>query len=168
MSYDLFLNPSSRPLSGEQFASYFGERAHYTVGNDQAFYENADTGVYFFFDHNDDGPGSVTFNLNYFRPHYFGLEAAPEVAAFITAFDLSIEDPQSDGMGDGPFSIKGFLQGWNAGNRFGYRAVLSQGDQNENRVYPTADLERIWRWNFNRSSLQDEVAAPCSYRNSCF
>jgi len=157
MSYDLFLTPNSTTLTGDQFASYFSARSHYAVNNDQAIYENEDTGVYFSFDYMSDAGGSVSFNLNYFRPHFFGLEAAPEVAAFISAFNLSIDDPQNDGMGDGPFSMEGFLRGWNAGNRFGYRAILSQDERPETHVYPSADLERVWRWNSNRLALQDSV-----------
>ena len=154
MSYDLFLKPDSAPLASGQFASYFADRLHYTLNNDQAFYENQDTGVYFSFEF---GADSISFNLNYFRPHYFGLEAAPEVAAFISAFNLSVHDPQTDGMGDGPFSIEGFLRGWNSGSRFGYRAILSQDERPETHVYPTAELEPIWQWNLNRSQLQDTM-----------
>ncbi len=158
MSYDLFLKPGATPLSKDQFESYFSERPHFTVNNGQAFYENKDTGVYFSFDYESgDEEDSVAFNLNYFRPHFFGLEAAPVVAAFISSFNLSVDDPQYDGMGDGPFSIEGFLRGWNAGNRFGYRAMLSRNDRSEIHVYPTDDLERVWRWNFNRAAMQNIV-----------
>lgn len=101
--------------------------------------------------------GAVAFNLNYYRPHFFGLEAAPEVAAFVSAFDLTIDDPQNDGMGEGPFSIDGFLRGWNAGNRFGYRAILSQDESPKVQIYPTAELERVWRWNLNRAALQNQI-----------
>lgn len=156
MSYDLFFSPESEPISADQFTAYFSRRPHYTVNDGQAIYENEDTGVYFYFEYGDDDDG-VAFNLNYFRPHFFGLEAAPEVDAFVSAFSLSIEDPQNDGMGEGPFSIEGFLRGWNAGNRFGYHAILSSDNRPETYVYPTADLERVWNWNFHRHALQEEA-----------
>ena len=60
-------------------------------------------------------------------------------------------------MGEGPFSIEGFLRGWNVGNRFGYRAMLSRNDRSEVNVYPTDGLERVWRWNFNRAAIQNIV-----------
>ncbi|WP_442510515.1 hypothetical protein SH528x_002140 [Novipirellula sp. SH528] len=157
MSYDLFLKSDSTTLTTDEFESYFNARPYYTLSNAQAFYENQDTGVYFFFDYAPDELGTVAFNLNYYRPHFFGLEAAPEVAEFISAFNLTVEDPQTDGMGDGPFSIDGFLRGWNAGNRFGYRAILSQDERPETQVYPTAELERTWRWNLNRAALQNRM-----------
>ncbi|MFN3152020.1 hypothetical protein [Bremerella sp.] len=157
MSYDLFLKSETAPLTAAQFESYFSARPHYTFNEDQAFYENEDTGVYFVFEYTPDEESTVAFNLNYFRPHFFGLEAAPEVEAFVSAFNLSIDDPQNDGMGEGPFSVDGFLRGWNAGNQFGYRAILSQDEQPETHVYPTAQLERTWRWNLNRNALQDQA-----------
>ncbi|QDT46132.1 hypothetical protein Pan258_01490 [Symmachiella dynata] len=157
MSFDLFLNSERSPLTENQFKEYFSERDHYTIDGSQAFYENRDTGVYFYFEYDADDPNSIAFNLNYFRPHFFGIEAAPEVADLILEFDLSIDDPQAEGMGDGPFSIEGFLRSWNAGNRFGYKAVLSSEPRPETHVYPTQELQRIWNWNFNRYHLQDKA-----------
>lgn len=157
MSYDLFLKSESATLTEDHFESYFSARPHYTLNSSQAFYENEDTGVYFSFDYAPDEMGVVAFNLNYYRPHFFGLEAAPEVGAFIAAFNLTIDDPQTDGMGEGPFSVDGFIRGWNAGNRFGYRAILSRDDRPATQVYPTSELERIWRWNLNRAALQNRM-----------
>ena len=157
MSYDLFLKSEFATLAADEFESYFIARPHYTFNSGQAFYENEDTGVYFSFDYAPDELGTVAFNLNYYRPHFFGLEAAPEVAAFVAAFNLSVHDPQTDGMGEGPFSMEGFLRGWNAGNRFGYRAILSQDEPPKAQVYPTAELERVWRWNLNRAALQKQI-----------
>ena len=102
MSHDLFfLTRRPQPVSLDAFQSYFASRPHYTLqGNDasQALYENDDTGVYFSFDYSADGSGvdeavdpdlgslgwsgtGMSFNLNYWRPHIFGLEAEPEVGA---------------------------------------------------------------------------------------
>ncbi|MFM0009145.1 MULTISPECIES: hypothetical protein [Paraburkholderia] len=47
--------------------------------------------------------------MNYFRPHDFGLEAEPEVRFFINRFEPQVQDPQKDGMGNGPYSTKGLL-----------------------------------------------------------
>jgi len=157
MSYDLFLKPDSDTLSQDQFTGWFESRPHYTVQNLQAWYENQDTGVYFSFDYDPEEGGSVAFSMNYFRPHVFGLEAAPEVAAFIEAFGLSIDDPQMDGMGQGPFSEEGFVKGWNCGNRFGYQSILRTQDRAGMPVRSTAEIEQIWRWNRHRSTLQDAV-----------
>lgn len=160
MSFDLYF--SGDVPSHNQFAGYFADRPHYTLQENQAWYENADTGVYFSFellgdDDDEAAAGCVAFNMNYFRPHIFGLEAAGEVDRFVQEFRPEIHDPQNDGMGDGPFSVEGFLKSWNAGNEFGYRAMLGMDEPPEPFVLSTQALEETWRWNFGRNDFQDDV-----------
>lgn len=162
MSYDLYF--TSPKITLEQFNGYFKTRPNYKVENGQAFYENGDTGVYFSFDHNDHPPKdeddidhSVSFNINYFRPHYFALEAEPEVTNFIGHFGCSILDYQNDGMDKGPYSGEGFLRGWNHGNDFGYHAVLKQNPPSPTYSLPTEELEHIWRWNYVTESRQQQL-----------
>src|SRR5687767_8514009 len=87
MSYDLMLagGRGGKKLDKKSFAAHFKGRRNYEVGKGQAVYQNENTGVYFVFDEPADG--FVAFNLNYFRPHVFGLEAAIELEAFAKAFD---------------------------------------------------------------------------------
>jgi len=170
MSYDLYFTVKQSPPAAEDFENYFENRGKYEVSEAQAFYQNEDTGVYFTFDYGETGQAddeeadSLSFNMNYFRPHYFGLEAAPEVMAFIEAFDLDVIDPQGDETTNGAFSLDDFLNSWNAGNRFAYRAILSSADgeelfvaPTEEYVYPAEELEKIWQWNFGREDLQRQV-----------
>lgn len=163
MSYDLYF--TSPRITLEEFRSYFAERPNYELNNNQVLYENEDTGVYFGFDHNaeppddeDDVEHSVVFNLNFYRPHYFALEAEPEVSSFVRHFDCSIHDPQNEGMGDGSYSTEGFLKGWNHGNEFGYSAILG-GENAPDSVFSRAtdELEGIWRWNFLRNERNDSI-----------
>ncbi len=163
MSYDLFFKRSTA-VSADEFTAVFERREHFKVEGTQAAYQNEDTGVYFAFDlassseadDEADRPDHfASFNLNYYRPHYFGLEAAPVLKAVVEAFGCEIEDPQMEGLGDGPFNEEGFLRGWNKGNAFAHRAVL-QADKGPKEVYcrPSHELEAIWRWNLGRSDLQ--------------
>jgi hypothetical protein len=165
MSYDLYL--SGRKLSADEFSSYFSSRPNYKASETQAVYQNDDTGVYFIFEKSrgdepemdPDAPRyDVSFNLNYFRAHIFGLEAEPEVRAFIEAYGFSIHDPQNDGMANGPYTMEGFLRGWNAGNEFGYRAFLEnpQAAAQKPFAYSAAAIERFWLWNLNRNSIQTQ------------
>ena len=168
MSYDLYFRTRSGSLPAERFEAYFHKRPHYRFEGRQAVYENEDTGVYFLFEQ-DDGSGAAdqdadserfaaAFNINYFRPSVFGLEAEPEVAAFVRAFNLSIVDPQNDGMGEGDYDSKGFLRGWNAGNAFAFRAFLSNPD--EKMPYKStsrAVIHRAWTWNYGRTALQEKL-----------
>jgi hypothetical protein len=176
MSYDLFLRPRSGSVTRESFQQYFAERPHYKVEADQAWYQNQDTGAYFVFEYSDktvsnalDGDHEprypLSFNLNYFRPSFFGTEAEPELSAFVAAFDLIVDDPQTNGMGRGDFDRQKFLTGWAAGNEFGYGAVLGQlrkqNDPKKIHTLPTAEIERIWRWNLEREKRQAEVGVDC-------
>jgi len=157
MSYDLFFF-RDKSLTRDEFTSFFVGRENYRSTN----YGNEDTGVYFSFayqeaEEEEEGEElrvpAATFNLNYVRPHYFGLEAGPEVQAVIHRFGFTIEDPQRMGMGNGPFRIDGFLSGWNAGNEFAYQATIGRGAGDPHRR-PAAELESIWRWNYRRQRLQ--------------
>src|SRR5262249_15239827 len=157
--YDLFFRSPDASLTPAQFEGHFLFRPNYQVNSGHAFYENEDTGVYFSFDLTEDDSEDSTsshasFNLNYYRPHFFGLEAAPAVAAFVERCRLHVEDPQVNGMGTGPFTSEGFLKGWNAGNLFGYQALQDSG-----RIppaYTTAGLEQAWKWNVHRTKLQNQ------------
>jgi hypothetical protein len=161
MSYDLFFLRDS-PLEESLFAEYFSQRPFYKVETRQAIYQNEDTGVYFAFDFGRTADSTLqhvaVFNLNFFRPHFFGLEAAPEVEAFVEHHALRIFDSQNHGMGEGPFSRQGFLSGWNAGNDFGYRAMLTSNNSPKTLFSrKTEELERIWHWNHDRAGVQSSV-----------
>lgn len=168
MSYDLDFR-SSTPLTIDELKQYFADLPNFSVSDRRAHYENEDTGVYFGFDFTDEpDPGNVpvAFNMNYYRPHTFGLEAEPVLASFVRHFALHVVDPQGDGMGEGPYSSAGFLRGWNHGNRFAHRAILSQHDAKP-LTLPAAKLEGIWRWNMAKEVTQDHMtdligdAPPC-------
>ncbi len=162
MSYDLYL--FSPKLKAESVNRFFANRPHYKDG----FYSNDDTGVYFRFDYvepdsneeDEDAPpetrhAHVTFNMNYFRPHTFGLEAEPELTAFVAEFGCTIIDPQNDGPNiKCPYSPEEFLRGWNAGNVFGYRAIVGQGGGGNVLIVDDVLIEKVWSWNRGHQALQ--------------
>jgi hypothetical protein len=171
MSYDLYfrLRSTGSQFQRESFVGYFKDRPHYEVKESHAWYSNEDSGVYFSFEYSERSEESdaenetdssllpVAFNLNYFRPHPFGLEAEPEVATFVREFDLTVSDPQLSGMGDGEYTKDGFLRGWNAGNAFGYRAIVSQDSARRYLTLPASRIEALWRWNFDCERRQNEI-----------
>jgi hypothetical protein len=165
MSFDLFFcaRRGTKAPSQKALRSYFEGRGNYQVSASQALYENQDTGVYFSFDFQAEKGKKrasawvpLAFNVNYYRPHVFGLEADLELGEFVRAFDLLVSDPQNEGMGDGEYSSEGFLRGWNTGNRFAYHAILnsSEGRPESLDAMPAAWIERCWRWNIRRKELQ--------------
>lgn len=103
----------------------------------------------------------VAFRMNFCRPHVFGLEAEPEVQAFVREFGLRVEDPQDDGMGCGSYSRRGFLSGWNTGNRWGMFALAQYRHESEERwdplVLPSGEIEKYWQWNYRRRQLQKQL-----------
>lgn len=162
MSYDLFLK--SDKITRDSFEKYFLSKPFYEIDKDQACYTNEDTGVYFSFEINDgeddDSEFSyqAAFNINYFRPHVFALEAEPELKAFIDHFGCDIDDPQNKGMNDGIYSAEGFIRGWNNGNEFSYRSILNMQDADVNpQTKPAEELEKIWSWNKNRRVLDEKL-----------
>lgn len=172
MSYDLWFT-SKKPISVAAMREYFAEQPNMHMAEGRAGYENEVTDIYFGFDFSDESeerePGRlpVAFNINYFRPHTFGLEAEPVLTAFVKEFDLGIDDPQMDGMGEGPYSPAGFIRGWDAGNRFGHRAIMSGESAPKPLTLPAARVEGIWRWNFAKADTAEHMfdligeAPPC-------
>ena len=81
---------SSLSCQPDGSGAYFRQRKHFRVDGG-ATYESPDTSVYFSFAVNQAessveqsaGPQRrIAFNLNYFRPHVFGLEAETKLSAF--------------------------------------------------------------------------------------
>ena len=186
MSYDLYflVGPDREPLTRDVFDAYFSGRRDYTMEGDRAFYGSEDTGAHFWFDWTetadedaevddagledeapDDelGPAGASFEMNYNRPFWFADEAEPEVRAFVEAMGLYVEDPQSDGMGRGPYSADGFRNGWLAGNRFALRVLRSQGAP-EPPLLPGETVRHVHAWNISirdlQASLGEAVYAP--------
>lgn len=164
MSYDLYFKRRAGEFTAEDFAEYFGKRAHYDLQGSQAWYQNEDTGVYFVFELGIDSDDpelesfAVSLNVNYFRPSFFGLEAEPEVTAFARAFDMVVSDPQTNGMGEGEYRADFFLSGWNTGNEFGYRAILREpAARQEQATLPSETLIKAWVWNRARNELQNQL-----------
>jgi hypothetical protein len=162
MSYDLYF--TGQRISKAEFIDYFQNRDRYELENDRASYFNQDTGVYFYFCYEDEGanleeddiPCFTSFNLNYCRPHFFGLEAEPEITAFAAKFGSSINDPQ--GADDGEYLPEDFLRIWNTANKWSYSTILDS-KQSPEVIYTrsTEELEAIWRWNYSRDRIYDDL-----------
>ena len=166
MSYDLSLAAGKgKKIDKKSFSAYFKARPRYELGNGQAVYQNEETGVYFIFDEPQDG--MVMFNLNYFRPHTFALEAAIELEALAKTFGATVADPQGEMADDGPFVKEGFLRGWNHGNRFAYKSMLEVED-GPVHAWPRKRIREVWEWNYARAlerekdeeELEGQLFAP--------
>jgi hypothetical protein len=157
MSYslDLYFEP---PIRRQRVLQHFATCRNFSIEKDNVLYENADTGVYFFmrlrsanrlFQSN---VVSAEFEINYHRPSHFGIEAEKVLSDFVAVFQPRIEDPQIQGMGEGPYSREGFLSGWNFGNVFAARNALSPGRKVASM--PGDELRAAWEWNYHRAERQ--------------
>lgn len=157
MSYDLFLQPRAHAPDATALLEYFRGRRNFTVENGQALYRNDYTGVYFHFEKNSGEDGyPIAFNVNFFRPSFFALEAEREVGAFVRQFDCVVLDPQTDGMGEGDYSGDRLIAGWNRGNAFAVEVMLKRTADTAQTIptLPTDHLLQIWRWNDGVQALQ--------------
>lgn len=162
MSYDLYLKPKKENFLKENFKTYFSEIENYRFEDNQAWYENETTGVYFSFEFQDKHDFNeeeeyypIIFNMIFFRPSYFALEAEPEVSAFINKFSMTVDDPQNHGMGKGEYNSDKFLEGWSYGNNFAYKAILK--DYPDVITLPQKQLHKAWEWNYKSHLLQETV-----------
>jgi hypothetical protein len=153
MSYDLdlFFEP---PVPRSRVLQYFAARKRYTVEENNAVYQNMDTGVYFWMRLQDrrnlllqKNVASAAFEINYGRPSFFGTEAEIELSDFVATFQARIEDGQMYGMGNGPYSREGFLKGWNFGNVFSTRLALLKSFNLSSM--PADQLRAAWEWNYH-------------------
>ena len=163
MSYDLHLH-FDKGVTERDFLEYFAGRRHFTARGNEVVYQNPDTTVGFFLRYelskgflSRKALAGAHFELNYFRPSFYGLEAQIELSALVTRFAPRIEDPQINGMGQGPYSGDGFLRGWNYGNTFAVGAITASNPQHKVVTMPTDKLLTAWKWNYNKPQLSAEV-----------
>jgi hypothetical protein len=167
MSYDLhfYYKGTDELITLKRFLDYFQNKPNYEIKDTQAAYYNEDTGVYFSFDYinetSEDEPiqpdghklQPISFNINFYRPHIFALEAEKELKAFIQELKLLVSDPQTAGMGDDEYTTIGFVSGWNHGNEIACKSLIKKENQTPLSL-PTEEIEQYWNWNYNLKVLE--------------
>jgi len=157
MGYDLTFRSrgSGEAPPIEDLHEYFEHRPNYRIDGFTAQYLNEDTGIYFWFDMGGDLP---MFQLSYARSHVFALEAVDEVRGFVHHFDLTLDAGGAVGPKGAEFRAEGFLSGFDAGNREGYRLAADPTTGFEGWfTRPAAAIESEWRWNLGRAAMQERV-----------
>lgn len=173
MSYDLFFyKQKGQVLSEVEIGNYLSRNLTpvYEDGK-QWFFENEDTDVYFSVAQNkpEDDPESIemfesfvefdnthfTFNLNFIRPNFFGLEAFAFVEKMINDLDLYIMDMQSSEP-DIPRKISAneMLETWSHVNL----AISANMMVEHGLIYVPLDRsDGVWHYNFQRKNLQAKL-----------
>src|SRR5450432_4677715 len=146
MSYDLYLQCRNGTYDRPQFLEYFRAREWYKVHDNEAWYGNEDTGVYFSFELSEPSEKGeppqlpVSLNVNFFRPSYFIAEVETEVTALVHRFDMVVFDPQINGMGEGEYQKELLIAGWNLGNEFAF-STLSKDPEHRAKLLSLPSAE---------------------------
>jgi len=136
----------------------------------QWFYENEDTEVYYSFDQNEpeDDPESVelyesftdfdnthfSFNLNFMRPSFFGLEAFQLIEKLLADLNLFVLNPQGDFENPYKPTKNELFDNWNKTNLW---ASIDHFKEMGSGYLPVDKTNEIWDYNFNRKRLQNEL-----------
>lgn len=169
MSYDLnFFKRKDNKITEREIRSYLSQNLG-LENNNQWFYENKDTEVYYIFEHNgeeideeeiefieeyDDFENTnFIFILNFLRPSFFGIEAFEFIEKFILDLDLYISNPQSDK--DEPYkpTKEELYENWNSTN-------LNSSSEHFSQKSSFLEIEKsneIWKYNFERNKIQDKL-----------
>lgn len=173
MSYDLyFYKRKGRQLSENEIGDYLTNNLTPVNENgNQWVFENEDTEVYFILDHNEpeDDPETIemfenfsdfdnthfTFNLNFLRPNFFGLEAFQFVEKFMTDLDLFVIDTQSvDPDNPRKISASEMLATWSKTN---LAFSANKFDEFGFTYIPIEQSDDTWFYNFHKQSMQDRL-----------
>jgi hypothetical protein len=166
MSFDIYFKTRDKSvnISEHAFKQYFKKRKNYIIVNNKAEYLNQNTDVYFSFLFENAPSGQtqnvdfICFSMNFFRPFIFGLEAEPEVHAFVEHFDLLIDQDVNENYLYDRYDKELFLQSWYSGNDKSYDVFLNRFDPEYIPLtYPAEKLKEIWSWNYQRDIAQDNA-----------
>lgn len=173
MSLDLFFyKPDASNASKQVIGSYLEKKASFQnyAGGNQWLYNNDDTGVYCAIEYTEpdlgdaggeaDYPGftntNFTFNLNYLRPDFFGLEAFLLVEKIVRELDLYIVNPQMGAEAEDPHkpSPGSLYKSW---SDFNATICKEKFVEFKAKYYPLGRSTEIWKHNFARNDMQDTL-----------
>jgi hypothetical protein len=173
MSFDLyFYKHKDNQLTEEGVAEYLTSNLQFnnSESSNQWVYENPETGVYFTIDWNkefinieetenfiDFKDLNFSFNINFFRPNYFGLEAFPIIDRLIEALYLYVLNPQNDEDSDNPIKFeKGdLLASWIRSNS---RVTQSQHKEFNLEYMPEDKSNYFWWYQFHKIELENHIS----------
>lgn len=172
MSYDLFFyKQKESEISTEKISKYLSDNlVPANEGNSQWFYENEDTEVYFSFDYNEPDADyepdeevepienfddtNFSFNLNFMRPSFFGLEAFKFVEQFCKDLNLFVLNPQDDSEQPYKPTQKEQFDNWNKTNLW---ASKDHFKEMECCYFSESETNKVWEYNSNRQSIQEKL-----------
>jgi hypothetical protein len=149
MTYDLTLKGK---LDEDKFVEYF-QRENWTFPEDDpdvAAYFNPSTGVYFHVRFDE----ALHFSINLFRNRGFVLEAHLALKIMCEDLDLTVEDPQGQGIEGDRYNGDQFLRGWDHANAWAHRSAKRDGASC--MTYDGLAIEAVWEWNFGSELIEND------------
>ena len=172
MSYDLyFYNQKKDNITEVKIGDYLNDNlVPVNENGNQWFFENEETEVYYSFDRNEpeNDPESIelyesfigfdnthfSFNLNFMRPSFFGLEAFQFVEKILKDLDLFVFNPQSSSDNPHKANKEGLFDNWNKTNLW---ASADHFEKLTSAYLPLDKSNKAWEYNFNRKRLQIQL-----------
>jgi hypothetical protein len=161
MSYDVaFLLPKT--VQWKDVESYFSARKHYSLLEKTIDFENENTEVSFTVNTMEGGKEfgtpeildrCVVFNINFFRPNFYGASVAEELAAFSAVFSKKFYNEFTGEIEN--FSSTLFLDTWAKANA-GFVKKLSLEGGYDNHFAANALVENCYTWNRIRTQIEEK------------
>ncbi|QLC65578.1 hypothetical protein LPB248_04495 [Flavobacterium sp. LPB0248] len=168
MSYDLyFFKTKGSPITDNEIENFLSSEL-VPKENNQWFFHNSDTEVYFTFEktekeNNNDSENfenfedfkdvNISFNLNFLRPSFFGIEAFEFIDKLVNDLDLYVFNPQSEN--DKPYkpNQQELFNNWNNTNLHASSSHFSE----QNSYLDIEKSNQIWNYNANRNLIQQKL-----------
>lgn len=175
MSFDLFFcSPNAGRINFESVVAWATEYKPFVRKENQLWYSNEDTGVYFSLDFEPIEPESpedssipqgyfdsgLSFDLNFNRPSFFAKEAMPLVENLAKRFSLWVFDPQSEKSSiTHEVEEESLIDSWLRSNQ---RAIQTLTQHEQGTYEPlrmqTASSLYLWRYNSNKKSIEHKYS----------
>jgi len=181
MSFDLyFCWQTNAKVDFGAVSAWANQQGNFNRKDNQLWYDNPITGVYFSLDFDPQGPttpeespippgyydSGLAFNLNFNRPSFFGREAMPYVEQLASQFGLFVVDNQAD---KGPVLLTQvessmLVDSWLRHNEWAIRTLLEDPSFSNPLRMPESSSMYLWRYQSVRQGLQracgEDVFAP--------
>lgn len=169
MSYDLFFyKRKDNPVTSNTITEYLSQKLGITDnrGAREWSFENEDTNVYYSFqlekesaieeeeDYPDYENTGLSFNLNFMRPSFFGLEAFLFVEQLTKDLDLFIANPQTSVDVLCQSNRHELFENWNASNLSISAAYF---DKMGASYFPEEKANKVWAYNVERKKIQAQL-----------
>jgi len=169
MAYEVYLKFKDKEMSLEAFLELFSKRNNCRVDGERVIYENADTGVGFYYDYmpeedkdasnvRSDGVYRVALGIEYCQPAFFFVEALYELYDLIENHGFVLYDPQIEKkLTKKTFNDDDLFEGWRECNQDAVREyMMSLGPEMDDvPVMPYDAIRMMWEWNYYISSLRE-------------